>query len=561
MQFTVDQALTMTEKYGTYECRKYREHIFSAHEFLTYELASRYVEVAESQGYVEANRVLGKLHKILTLGKHFQGLYIDSPIEQVKQFAKCRSLQILAIFEGCKKRYEAGYALKRVIKILDDCDLKLPLKDPANATEEQIASAMARCCDPAWWRRQILNRQSQMLEFVHIILGKVNIREGIYASDSCVKRKLSQWERNRQLLAGLEAENELGQVFTLLELAERGVSNLVNRRNELMTRMRGFEEYAKEQGDVAVFYTLTAPSKYHSFWSKPCIPNPKFKDLNPSETQHYFNKVFSRIRAQLARLGIQPYGFRVVEPHHDGTPHWHILFFMKPHQVQQVNKTIKHYCLEEDGDEKGAQEHRVKIELIDPAKGSATGYIAKYIAKNIDGQDVGEDNYGFDAITSAVRIRAWASTWNIRQFQQIGGPSVTAWREARRFASQDNAADILATIGSEKLEALIAAINEGDWKGYIEQSGGATAPRKEQPLRAFHVLKESLNKYGETANKILGIIFGDVVELVTRIHVWTVRPKALSQETSSYEFCSSIRGANAHPWSSVNNCTALIYGK
>jgi ABC-type nitrate/sulfonate/bicarbonate transport system substrate-binding protein len=87
-----------------------------------------------------------------------------------------------------------------------------------------------------------------------------------------------------------------------------------------------------------------------------------------------------------------------------------------------------------------------------------------------------------------------AERWrNTCQFEQIGDSSVTAWREARRFATQDNAADILATIGSEKLEALIAAINEGDWKGYIEQSGGATALRKEQPLRTFYIPKESLS--------------------------------------------------------------------
>jgi len=83
-------------------------------------------------------------------------------------------------------------------------------------------------------------------------------------------------------------------------------------------------------------------------------------------------RLWARIRAKLARERLQPYGFRVVEPHHDGTPHWHLLLFAPPSYVERITAVIKNYWLADAPDERGAQRCRVKTKLIDPSLGSAT---------------------------------------------------------------------------------------------------------------------------------------------------------------------------------------------
>ena len=62
-----------------------------------------------------------------------------------------------------------------------------------------------------------------------------------------------------------------------------------------------------------------------------------------------------------------------------------MLFFIESEKLDALKKIIRHYALEVDGDEKGAAENRCDFKQIDPNKGSATGYILKYIAKNILG--------------------------------------------------------------------------------------------------------------------------------------------------------------------------------
>ena len=362
------------------------------------------------------------------------------------------------------------------------------------------------------------------MEAMSIELGLVNLTNGIYASDLIVLKKRSDRLRNIEVMKMVELENELGQVMNLHDLNQTSVANPVIRRNELMTRIAGFQEIAKEQGDVGVFVTLTAPSKYHAYLTKPCKPNPKYQEFNPKETQHYFNGQWKKARAKLNRLNIRPYGFRVVEPHHDGTPHWHLLLFVPIADKEQLISILREYALEVDGGEKGASEHRFKVTPIDPRKGSAAGYIAKYISKNIDGYKVEGDSYGRDAVESAERILAWASVWRIRQFQQIGGASVTVWREVRRLRGVIPK-DLRKKLGiaENRLSELLKAADTGDWKAYTKLMGGVSVARAQQLLRPLYVIKEKCGKYRQDIKKIIGVAGRKVKTLITRPHTWVIR--------------------------------------
>jgi hypothetical protein len=296
----------------------------------------------------------------------------------------------------------------------------------------------------------------------------------MYASDLTVKKRKQQKLRNEQMLSSMKIINDIGQQYSLKELSDLNVSNPKVRKAELMVRLRGFEELSKSHDHEGIFITITCPSKYHAVFSKSGQRNPKYQSFTPYQANQYLCNVWSRIRAEWNRNDIKPYGFRVAEPQHDGTPHWHILLFAEKHHIDEVKSVVSHYALQEDGDEKGALENRCDFKLIDPKKGSATGYIAKYVSKNIDGEGLDKGVYGEDPITAAQRVDAWASCWCIRQFQQIGGASVSVWRELRR---------VKKALGIDSLiEKARKAADESKWDDYINAMGGVFAKRKDQLL-------------------------------------------------------------------------------
>lgn len=136
-------------------------------------------------------------------------------------------------------------------------------------------------------------------------------------------------------------------------------------------------------GHPGEFYTISAPGRMHSAHKLGTL-NPNFDGSTPKLVHAYLNKVWQLALAELHRLGISPYGFRVVEPHHDGTPHWHLLLFMLPEHAGIAGKVLRRYSLKTSPDEKGAENIGSSPSALTPQKARRWGH-SQVHRENIDG--------------------------------------------------------------------------------------------------------------------------------------------------------------------------------
>lgn len=392
-------------------------------------------------------------------------------------------------------------------------------------SDENLQTGLLKLVDPKFWSRKLLKMAKRQREHLSIAVGMVHAASGGYVSNERLKEYEQQRRANIEFIKSCVIVNTLNseEQHDLLDIWLKSNANPKINRIELMTRLRGYEEWADREQHEGVFITLTAPSKYHAMLKQGGV-NPKWNGAAPYDTQKYLCTVWRDIRAELSRLGIKQYGVRVAEPHHDATPHFHFVLWTRPEEMKALKRVFYKHALKEDGDEKGARLRRCRFMKIDKAKGSAVAYLAKYVSKNIDGKamdDLFSDETGRKVQESAARAKAWATLWDIRQFQFFGGANIGSWRELRKLGDLKQEDPII--------ETGRAICDLGDFAAYMDFQGGALVKRNDQKIR-LHYVETEPNKYLETRQKVMGVINTATGEATkTRLKEWTIgkKPKTI----------------------------------
>jgi hypothetical protein len=474
--------------------------------------------------------------------------------------------------------------------------------------DAEIALLKAQC--HAWWARKLKPIRARYLEHLEIATGevgrdvfsaydkktkqRVKKRKGINAY--CSKQAITEYnynqERGKKYLESLELVNECGDVISLMKAVDKGMANPKNMRNELMLRVRSTEEMADAMNYVGGFYNITAPSRFHA-------NSPSWDGSTPKECSAYLNKQYQQARAKLDRLEIPYFGIRVAEPHTDGCPHWHMLIWTPERYYYQVSHILRRYFTRDDRDvfferfkrrkelkavytnkrriwglnkKRGTYTKEPKKDYypssprftairMEPAKvdkdgkrtGGAAAYIAKYISKNIDGFALSQehDADSGEKLTQAVNpVKAWASTWGIRQFQFQKSPSITIWRELRRVKDELK--------GNDELEQVRYAAHNGDFKTFVTLMGGFGIGRASRFKPAYEVTPYG-NDYGECVKRLKGIEDTTTLcSLVTRVHTWSKQPIGTADKNNDVVIAgqdADTVGIADLSWTSGNNCT------
>lgn len=387
-----------------------------------------------------------------------------------------------------------------------------------------------RVCDDRWWLGRIRRAHAAAVESTARNLRMVGARADKYISRESMERAAQQRRRNRRMVESHDVVADDGEVVALARVAERSTANAAIRRGELMTRIKGLESCAESLGHAAIFVTTTCPSRFHFLAGSASgkkIADGVEKNLSDVRgAQKHLLAVWSRIRAALHRAGVAIYGMRIAEPHRDGCPHHHYLLFCAREHVADVRRAFLRYALEDSGSEPGALAHRVKWVPLS-GSGAAAAYVAKYVSKSIDGEGVGLDLDGDDSTITSKRVRAWAATWGIRQFQQFGGVPVGLWREVRRV---DREADVSPLIDAARSCVHRDGERQADYGAFVRLLGGPMVGRG----ALLSLAKRSgaaVTRYGvRDVTRVVGVAdlqAGQTVE--TRLRTWRVVRRAATR--------------------------------
>ncbi|MDG6896564.1 hypothetical protein A6A19_00780 [Actinobacillus delphinicola] len=484
------------------------------------------------------------------------------------------------------------------------------------------------------WKKRLKIAQLRINEHIAIACGEVSKKTSLYVSAISLYQYRAKLRAQQDFLKGMIIENE-DNPEERLDLFSQWVKSSANpqmRAIELSVQNNGIMASLNPQNfmDVnghtmrkedyqAVFFTLTAPSKYHAISSITGEVNSNWNGNSPRQTQQYLNSVWKRVRAQASKYGIKTAGLRVTEPHHDGTPHWHLLlhiatklanyngknaYFSNATGTQSLvwatqeemdknhkNATplkefevfihlFKQQAYKEDGNEPGADKHRFNFKVLErktyidkegnEREVSPAVYMVKYIRKNIPYNNLNADlsdemvdldgNQLKDSQTlkeTAFNASAWASLWGIRQFQFIGNLQISVWRQVRQLKGE---------VEQEEVEEIRKVADVGDFGKFLLLKGkDGVFTKRDESLLALHY-EEKIIQAGTVRMAVDGIqLMADKLAetgrfIKTRLKKWLIKKKP-AEFDAQQEALQTAKREDKKPWVCVSNCNQSLTAK
>ncbi|EMF6350745.1 replication endonuclease [Salmonella enterica] len=428
-------------------------------------------------------------------------------------------------------------------------------------TLEQLKIAISKMLSVRFWSRHFRTFTRRWREHLYIAVGDVRRQRSVICSPQWVQHWLASRKRGREIMAETDLENEeTGETLPLLSAVDASVSNNEKRRAEMLTRVKGLEELAaldhmsQDSDYVALFFTWTAPQQYHA-WLETGRRNRKWNGASPRETQRYFTRTFKNFSTALTRRDIHIFGMHVTESHHDGTPHWHGILFVRREQEATLRDVFEGYANAENCSAhrpgKPPEQSQLMIKPVDKRMGSLTAYITKHICRNLEGCAPGgrDKETGRPWTELARHSAAWASLWGIKQFQFTGGPPVSVWRELRKLSDQKQADSVSPVFGE-----LHHAAGAGDWAEYTRLQGGLPAARKNLTMRTWYQAASEPDECGQYTAIIKGVYLPGTgkAPVATRTRKWKVKTPRQNVKPG---FMKNRRKPALTPWTRINNCT------
>ncbi|EKC4589119.1 replication endonuclease [Salmonella enterica] len=428
-------------------------------------------------------------------------------------------------------------------------------------TLEQLKIAISKMLSVRFWARHFRTFTRRWREHLYIAVGDVRRQRSVICSPQWVQHWLASRKRGREIMAETDLEDEeTGETLPLLSAVDASVSNNEKRRAEMLTRVKGLEELAaldhmsQDSDYVALFFTWTAPQQYHA-WLETGRRNRKWNGASPRETQRYFTRTFKNFSTALTRRDIHIFGMHVTESHHDGTPHWHGILFVRREQEATLRDVFEGYANAENCSAhrpgKPPEQSQLMIKPVDKRMGSLTAYITKHICRNLEGCAPGgrDKETGRPWTELARHSAAWASLWGIKQFQFTGGPPVSVWRELRKLSDQKQADSVSPVFGE-----LHHAAGAGDWAEYTRLQGGLPAARKNLTMRTWYQAASEPDECGQYTAIIKGVYLPGTgkAPVATRTRKWKVKTPRQNVKPG---FMKNRRKPALTPWTRINNCT------